>query len=176
MMRSLKIYWLPDTMKKYCYFFDRGRAKQMVYPISARQLTRDDNLLNLLSNKSINKGYIANSKLLQQSFMTAGKAFKAIESPTQAVIVPYAKKTRCLIAELGRVAKEFDVETHRPLLRQAQKFSVIVVPNVWDRLQKEDAVHEIRPGEAIYYLDEKYYSDDFGLADKPYGKMSVLSY
>ena len=158
----------PEAIKQYFYyyFFDPERAKEMTYPISKKQLGRDDNLLNLLSNNSNNIGKNA-PMLLKQSFMTAGKMFKSIDSPTQAVIVPFDDEARYLIAELCRVAIEFDVKTYRQLLKQAQKYSVNVFPNVWKRLQNENAVHEIQPGEAIYFLDEQYYSEQFGLSDKP---------
>lgn len=166
----------PDAIKQYFNYYFYDRAGEMCYPVSSKQSVRDDNLLNLLSCNTLNTGRNNNTLLLQQSFMTAGKIFKAIDSPTQAVIVPYGEEGKTLIAELGRVAKEFDVKTYRVLLKQAQKFSVNVFPNVWKRLQNENAVHEIQPGESIYYLDEKYYSDEFGLSDKPCNKMSVLSY
>lgn len=166
----------PDAIRQYFKYYFYDRADEMTYPISAKQFERDDNLLNLLSNNPRNIGHSENSGLLQQSFMTAGKAFKAIDSPTQAVIVPYNKEAKHLIAELGRVAKEFDVKAYRQLLKQAQKFSVNVFPNIWKRLQEKKAVHEIQPGEAIYYLEERYYSNDFGLSDEPCNKMSVLSY
>jgi len=129
--------------------------------------------LNLLSSNTRNIGRSNNTLLLQHSFMTAGKAFKAIDSPTQAVIVPYGEEGKHLIAELGRVAKEFDVKTYRYLLKQAQKYSVNVFPNAWKRLQEENAVYEIQPGEGIYRLDERYYSNEFGLSDKPCSSMDL---
>lgn len=148
----------------------------MSYPVSSKFLGRDDDLLNLLSSNSNNIGRNNNTLMLQQSFMTAGKAFKAIDSPTQAVIVHYGDQGRHLIAELGRVAKEFDVKAYRELLKQAQKYSVNVFPNVWKRLQEENAVHEIQPGEGIYWLDEKYYSNEFGLSDEPCSSMGLYHY
>ena len=166
----------PDAIEQYFKYYFYDRADEMVYLVTAKQIGRDDNLLNLLSNNTKNIGRSENSGLLQQSFMAAGKAFKAIDSPTQAVIVPYDDEAKHLIAELGRIAKEFDVKTYRQLLKQAQKYSVNVFPNVWERLLKEDAVHEIHLGEGIYRLDEQYYSDDFGLSDKLCNKMSLLSY
>ncbi len=162
----------PDAMKQYFNYYFYDRAGEMSYPVSSKYLGRDDDLLNLLSNNSKNIGRNKNSKLLQQSFMTAGKVFKAIDSPTQAVIVPYGDEGKNLIADLGRVAKEFDVKTYRKLLKQAQKYSVNIFPNVWKRLQEEKVVYEIQPGEGIYYLDEKYYSEKFGLSDKPCSSMS----
>ncbi len=157
----------PDAIKRYFeyYFFDR--SKEMVYPIKDKRLRLDDSLLNLLADNQKNVGKNNNPHLLKQSFMTAGKVFKAIDSPTQAVIVPYGKEGKELIANLCGVAIDFDVKKYRQLLKQAQKYSVNVFPNVWKKLQAENAVHEIQPGEAIYFLDEKYYSDEFGLSDKP---------
>lgn len=163
----------PDAMQQYFNYYFYERADDMSYPVSSKLLGRDDNLLNLLSSNSNNIGRSNKTLMLQQSFMTAGKAFKAIDSPTQAVIVPYGEHGRHFIAELGRVAKEFDVKTYRELLKQAQKYSVNVFPNVWKRLQEENAVHEIQPGEGIYWLDEKYYSDEFGLSDKPCNLMTL---
>lgn len=163
----------PDAIKQYFkyYFFDR--AKDMTYPIKDKHLGLDDNMLNLLSNNPMNIGKDGQSHLLKQSFMTAGKAFKAIDSPTQAVIVQYGDEGKKLVAELCRVAKEFDVKKYRQLLKQAQKYSVNVFPNVWRQLLAADAVHEIQPGEAVYFLKEVHYSDEFGLSDKPCGLMSL---
>lgn len=163
----------PDAIKQYFNYYFYDRAGEMSYPVSSKYLGRDDDLLNLLSNNPKNVGRKKQPKLLQQSFMAAGKIFKAIDSPTQAVIVPYGEEGANLIAELGCVAKEFDVKTYRKLLRQAQKYSVNVFPNVWKRLQEEKAVHEIQPGEGIYWLDEQYYSDKFGLSDKPCSSMKL---
>ncbi len=163
----------PDAMRQYFNYYFYERADDMSYSISSKLLGRDDNLLNLLSGNTNNVGWKNNSRLLQQSFMTAGKVFKAIDSPTQAIIVPYGKEGKNLIAELGRVAKEFDVKTYRKLLKQAQKYSVNVFPNVWRRLQEEKAVHEIQPGEGIYRLDKEYYSDKFGLSDKRCSLMDI---
>ena len=163
----------PDAMQQYFNYYFYERDDDMSYSVSSKLIGRDDNLLNLLSINSNNIGRNKNSRLLQQSFMTAGKVFKAIDSPTQAIIVPYGKKGSNLIAELGRVAKEFDVKTYRQLLKQAQKYSVNVFPNVWKRLQEEKAVHEIQPGEGIYWLEEQYYSDKFGLSDKPCSSMGL---
>lgn len=163
----------PEAIKQYFkyYFFDR--ANEMSYPIRNKQSGIDDNLLNLLSDNRNNVGKENLRNMLKQSFMTAGKAFKAIDSPTQAVVVQYNEISRNLVAELGSVAKEFDVKRYRDLLKQAQKFSVNVFPNVWTRLQNEQAVHEIQPGEGIYFLDENYYSVEFGLSDEPCSLMTL---
>ncbi len=163
----------PKAITQYFKYYFYDRAKEMSYPVSPKEVGRDDFLLNLLSCNQLNAGRNNNTLLLQQSFMTAGKIFKAIDSPTQAVIVPYGEEGRTLIGELGRVAIEFDVKAYRDLLKQAQKFSVNVFPNVWKQLLKAEALHEIQQGEGVYYLDERHYSDEFGLSDKPCNLMDL---
>lgn len=163
----------PEAIQQYFKYYFYDRAGEMPYTIPAKQIDRDDNLLNLLAHNEKNIGKNKAPHLLQQSFMSAGKLFKAIDSPTQAVIVPHGKEGKHLITELGRVAKEFDVKTYRSLLKQAQKYSVNVFPNVWRQLQEKDAVHEIQPDEGIYYLDEQHYSSEFGLSVEVCNTMSL---
>ena len=165
----------PDAISQYFKYYFHDRAKEMTYPVMDKHSGLQDDLLNLLSDNKMNIGKNNNPHLLKQSFMTAGKAFKAIDSPTQAVIVPYDKGGRQLIGELCSVANSFDVKLYRQLLRQAQKYSVNVFPNVWKQLQAAHAVHEIQAGEGIYFLNEVHYSDDFGLTIEPVGPMPFLN-
>lgn len=167
----------PVAIKQYFryYFFDR--AGDMSYPVVGSNYYRNDNILNLLSARSESNGYFTDRDgkipLLRQAFMEAGRQFKAIDAPTQAVIVQYGKG-RELVAELCSVAKEFDAHRYYQLLRQAQKFSVNVFPNVWGKLKEQNAVHEIQPGHGVYFLDEEYYNENFGLGTEPVGTMSAL--
>lgn len=167
----------PSAMKQYFryYFFDR--AGDMSYPVVGSNYYRNDNILNLLSARSESNGNFTGRDgkvpLLRQAFMEAGRQFKAIDAPTQAVIVQYGKG-RELVTELCAVAKDFDTHRYYQLLRQAQKFSVNLFPNVWEKLQKQNAVHEIQPGHGIYFLDEEYYNENFGLGTEPVGTMSAL--
>jgi CRISPR-associated endonuclease/helicase Cas3 len=163
----------PEAIGQYFNYYFYERAKEMSYPVSAKQTGRDDDLLNLLSCNNRNIGWKPNTLLLQHSFMTAGRAFKAIDSPTQAVIVPHGDEGRALISELCRVAKEFEAKRYRQLLREAQQYSVNVFPNVWKRLLDEKAANETQPGEGIYHLDSRYYSEEFGLSEKPCNLMEA---
>ncbi len=97
---------------------------------------------------------------LQQSFKTAGKAFKAIDAPTQAVIVPHGRGKEII----GELCAAFEPAKAYKLMRQAQQFSVNVFPNIWQKLKEREAVRPIQEGEEIYYLEAQYYSDDFGLS------------
>jgi len=168
----------PEAMRLYYerYFF--ARATTMDYPLGASQIGRSDTLLNLLSSNSLaTDAYgrahdIAPNIYLRQSFMAAAKAFKAIDTPTQGVIVPYSQTGADIITNLCAAYlpdKEFN------LLRRAQQFSVNVFPQVLERLLKARIVQEIQEGTGILFLaDSRYYSDEFGLSETPEGKMEVL--
>jgi CRISPR-associated endonuclease/helicase Cas3 len=162
----------PEVMALYFNYYFYERADQMAYPLTEKQVGRTDSLLNLLSENNVNIG--ADTTLhLKQSFMTAGNVFKSIDAPTQSVIVQY-KEGKALVTDLCGVAKKFDAARYYACLKQAQKFSVNVFPNVWRKLQDKDAVIEIHPGEGVYYLDERYYSPEFGLSIEPVGKVEAL--
>lgn len=157
------------------YFFDR--QAEMDYPVSARDLGHDDTLLDLLSanSQAISEYHRKNSAvpdlMLQQSFMTAAKAFKAIDAPTQGVVVPFGKQGRDLVARLHGA---FDVEKEIDLLRTAQQFSVNVFPHVLEKLRTAGALKEVKPETRILSLDERYYSPQFGLATEPVSSMETL--
>ena len=168
----------PEAMELYYqrYFFDR--AKKMSYVISRKELGRDDTLLSLLaSNGLVVEEYKrvqrqAPAIHLRQSFMAAGKAFKAIDTPTQGVIVPYGSEGKELVNDL---CAAYQPENEYELLRKAQQFSVNVFPTLFDTLTKAYAFREIRADTGIYYLaNARYYSEDFGLSDTPNGYMEAL--
>ncbi|MFZ5764144.1 MAG: CRISPR-associated endonuclease Cas3'' [Thermodesulfobacteriota bacterium] len=156
----------PDVMNLYFSYYFYSRSNEMVYPVSANQVGRQDSLLSLLSDNHLN---VAGTEPLQlrQSFSTAGKIFKAIDAPTEAVIVPY-EEGKEIIAGLCAVpepAKAYQ------LLKRAQKFSVNVFPNIMRKLKEKRAIWPVQQGEEIYYLDERYYSQEFGLSTKEVSTM-----
>ena len=161
----------PSAMTRYFSYYFYQRASLMAYPLTERQAGRPDTILNLLSDNPMNIGRIKDPCKaifrLQQSFKTAGQAFAAIEAPTRAVIVPY-DEGRHIIASL---CADFAPAKAHDLLKRAQKYSVNLFPNVWDKLFKEHAIHAVQDSESIYYLDERYYSDKFGVSDKVVAEM-----
>jgi CRISPR-associated endonuclease/helicase Cas3 len=146
----------PEAIELYFSYYFYQRAKEMDYKITAREASRDDSLLNLLSDNRKNIGQ-TRGLTLRQSFKTAGRIFKAIDAPTQSLIVPF-KKGKEIIGEL---CAEQDPGRVRQLLHEAQKYSINVFPNVWRKLG--GAVIPIKGGD-FHYLDERYYSKDFGLS------------
>lgn len=171
----------PQALADYYthYFFER--QKDMGYPVSAKEakaIGRNDSLLSLLSENGISlaeagcKGEQISTRLLNQSFMSAAEAFKAIDSPTQGVVVPWGKAGADLI---GRLHGAYDISLEGELLREAQQFMVNVFPHVFDKLSKVEALHVIKEGVRIYSLDPRYYSKQFGLATEPVSLMETLN-
>lgn len=162
----------PEVMQQYFQYYFFERSDQMHYPLKATAASGENNLLNLLSvNKNNPNGDVRLT--LHHAFMTAGKAFKAIDAPTQSLIVPY-HEGKTLITELCKVNKQFDAQLYYQLLRKLQKYSVNLFPNVWLKLQQQNAIYEIAEGEGIFYLDERFYSEDFGVCTQPCAEQQVL--
>lgn len=167
----------PAALRAYYryYFFDR--AADMSYTLAAGDAAQDDTLLNLLSlntgsvNEYARQQASAPPVFFRQAFMTAAKAFRAIDSATQAVIVPFGPDGKTLIADL---CAAYDVEREIELLRRAQQYSVNVFPHVLKKLVAAKALHEVKPDTRILCLNERYYSDLFGLATEPVSPMEVL--
>ncbi len=163
----------PWAMNRYFFYYFYERAKIMSYPLSAKQAGRQDSLLNLLSDNYLNVGRDQDPQRaifkLQQSFKTAGRAFKAIDAPTQAIIVQYGGG-REIVAGL---CAEYEPAKAYDLLKKAQQFSVNLFPNVWEKLKKAGAVHPLQEGEEIYYLDERHYSDAFGVSVEMANDMDI---
>ena len=165
----------PAAMERYFEYYFYQRSDEMAYYVKN---SATGSLLDWLSDNALNPYGEKNNKiskplpLLMQSFKSAGRAFQAIDAPTRAVIVPYGEGTE-LIAKL--CGKWDPKEMHRTL-QKAQRYSVNVFPNVWDKLQKENALHETIEGSGIYYLKERHYNDEFGLSLDETSDMTFLNY
>ena len=153
----------PAAMERYFEYYFYQRSDEMAYSIKN---SATGSLLDWLSDNALNPYGEKNNKrskplpLLMQSFKSAGRAFQAIDAPTHAVIVPYGEGAE-LIAKL---CGEWDPKEMYDAKKKAQRYSVNVFPNVWDKLQKENALYETIEGSGIYYLNERYYNDEFGLS------------
>jgi CRISPR-associated endonuclease/helicase Cas3 len=163
----------PISMDRYFSYYFYERADQMTYPLTAKQAGRQDTLLNLLSDNPLNIGREKDAQKavfsLQQSFKTAGRVFKSIDAPTQAVIVQY-KEGKSIVADLCAATEPAKAYS---LLKKAQKYSINLFPNVWDKLVKAQAVQPVQKGEEIYYLDEQYYSPKFGVSTEVVNEMET---
>lgn len=157
------------------YFF--ARQDEMCYSVSPKDIGHADTLMDLLSTNSqavhehAARFGTAPALPLRQAFMTAAKEFKAIDAPTQAIVVPFGEAGRTLIADL---CAAFDIEREFDLLRTAQQFTVNVFPNVLRKLTEAGALHEIKPDARILCLDVRFYDARFGLVTQPLAPMEAL--
>lgn len=153
----------PAAMERYFEYYFYQRSDEMSYSVKN---STTGSLLDWLSDNALNPYGEKNNKrskplpLLMQSFKSAGRAFQAIDVPTHAVIVPYGEGAE-LIAKLCGAWNPKEMYDAK---KKAQRYSVNVFPKVWDKLQKENALHETIEGSGIYYLNERYYNDEFGLS------------
>jgi CRISPR-associated endonuclease/helicase Cas3 len=167
----------PKAMEQYYKYYFYDRKDEMNYPVGSKSVVgREDNLFELLSTnrQSVQEYQRTNNNSsshlpLRQSFHTASKAFHAIDSPAQGVIVPY-EEGKAIISEL---CSTDDIKKQHKLLHAAQRYSVNLFPHEWKKLEK--TIHEVREGAGIYYLDEQYYSPDFGLSMHRVTEMPFLS-
>jgi CRISPR-associated endonuclease/helicase Cas3 len=167
----------PKAMRRYFELYFYARKDEMDYSVgSDSPVGRSDNLLSLLSTnrqsvlayEQAHNGNLPNTKIWQ-SFMTASKAFEAIDSPTQGVIVPY-REGRDIINEL--LASE-DPELRFELLKRAQRYSVNLFRQTKNKLLEGKALHEV-PGIGVFYLDSQYYDYDSGLNESGSGRLDTL--
>ncbi len=167
----------PQAMEEYFHYYFFARKGEMAYKISANEVGHADTLLSLLSENATvvadcSRKYDAvPQRMLNQSFMTAAKAFKAIDAPTQGVVVPFGDAGRDLV---GRLHGAFDIELEFDLMRAAQQYTVNVLPGVLKKLRKVGAVKEVKPETRILTLDSRYYSPLFGLSTEPVSEMEML--
>jgi CRISPR-associated endonuclease/helicase Cas3 len=157
----------PTVIKQYFQYFFHARKDQMVYPLddgSGRTLLSllSDNAGNVYARKNNWRKQNGQAPLLMQSFMEAGKAFKAIDAPTQAVIVQFGRGRR--IVERLNAFGDASHPGFRRELKKAQKFSINVFPHVWHKLKEIHAVQPILNEETgIYFLLPQHYDKAFGL-------------
>lgn len=167
-----------NAIVTYYNFYYQAQKDQMYYPVNANSTVgRNDDLFNLLSmNKLSVTAYKATHKdaapdiLLRQSFRTANGEFQVIDSSTRGVVVPY-KDGKEIITEL---CGAFALEKQGKLLKLAQRYSVNLFDHQLRKLLEAGAIHEAHEEVGIYYLDERYYSEEFGWSDKPVSDMKTL--
>lgn len=170
----------PEMVRIYFenLYLNKTMLDDMVYPTKVQD--KNKNLLELLSIGDIkvnenDKRVREEGKFpkLYQSFMSANKAFKAIDAPTKAVVVPYGKG-----AELIQQLNGFNVKDkeYYKLVKETQQYSINVFPQVYAELVRLEALHPIQDT-GIVELNEKFYdSKIMGLNMKGNSEMDLLAY
>ncbi|MDR1926695.1 MAG: CRISPR-associated helicase Cas3' [Endomicrobium sp.] len=153
---------LMDTFYKY-YFYNN--SFNMIYPVKETEtsildmLTENQLSINMYMDKNFDKDPDIK---LRQGFAEAAKNFDIIDAPTSAVIVPYGEGNK-IIDELYKANDNYDFIKIRKLLKKAQLYSVNIYPNELS----EYRIHKISDKLEILCLDNCYYSENFGITNKP---------
>lgn len=158
----------PTAMQWYFRYYFFERQAEMTYPV--KSIGWDDNLLGLLSsNEKLVQDFARVNKTkpavyFKQSFMTAAKAFKAIDAPTRGIIVPYDQRANEIITAL---CAAYEPDKQFALLREVQQYTVNIFPNLLTALLDVDALHTVQKDvDILYLMKPEYYSRDFGLSDE----------
>jgi len=164
----------PKAMERYYFYYFFNRAHEMAFPVAIDGVHTD--LLTLLStNSGAVQEYMrihrqAPMHRLCQAFASAAKEFKAIDSPTEGVIVPYGEGER-IIAELS----DARFEDKSRLLKEAQRYSVNLFPYEKTKLLEEKKrLYETWQESGIFWLDERHYSEEFGVCMEEVSEMKTL--
>ncbi|MBF0455537.1 MAG: CRISPR-associated helicase Cas3' [Magnetococcales bacterium] len=163
--------WLtPRVMDRYFDLYYFNRSLDMCYVVKGS----NDSLLNWLGSNQKNSGYQeVGVPKLQQSFGSAGRHFQSIDAPTQPVLISYGDGKK-IIEELCAISKQFDPNRYRQRLRAAQPYSVNLFHHEQQQLVQAGALHEMGQGEGLYYLDERHYSQTFGVSEEPVAGMGFI--
>ncbi|WP_223303823.1 CRISPR-associated helicase Cas3' [Dokdonella koreensis] len=154
----------PKALEDYYRYYFFQRRQEMSYPTS---VDVDTSLLDLLAlNPTAVSAYLGDNGRYPpyrfcQSFSTAARLFKAIDAPTEGIVVPYGEDGKALIAELcGASDRPFD----KKLLKKAQQYTVNVLPKVLKHLSDIEAFQTVGSGLGIHCLLQEHYSEKFGLS------------
>lgn len=167
------------AMEQFFTYYFYNRKDQMNYPVPSdnREIGRADNLFNLLSLNFVSvqeyqrAHYVPSSLPFKQSFQSAARAFRAIDSPKRGIVVRYGKEGKQIVNDL---CAAYEVEKQYKFLKKAQRYSVNLYENAFIDFGKKGIIHEAQEGSGIFYLDDQYYSNEFGLSEDIVNQMQPL--
>ena len=107
--------------------------------------------------------------MLGQSFGTAAQKFQAIDSAATGVLVPY-REGESIIADLCSTDILYKKKV---LLREAQRYSVNIFPNIKAVLDKNNALYPVQDS-GIFALKKNFYCDEMGVVTQPLGNLASL--
>lgn len=152
----------PAALKRYFTYYFYERQQEMDYRVSQySSIGRGDTLFDLLSTnpRSVEEykrmHNAAPDLVLRQSFLSAARAFAAIDQSGRGVIVPYKEGEQIIAALCG----DIDLAERHALLRRAQRYSVNLHLHELRRYAQgvNAIIKEAGKGSGVLYLHESYY-------------------
>ena len=153
----------PEAIEMYYKYYFYKRKDDMNYTVRSKKTS----IYEMLSkNRRYWDAYAyshPNEKLLvRQAFESAGNSFNVIEAETIGIAVPY-KTGAEIILKLN--SGDHVSEKYR-IIKELRRYVVNVFEYEFKYLQKAGAVHFIEDV-GIWDLDERYYSDEYGVVYEP---------
>ncbi|MBX3038556.1 MAG: CRISPR-associated helicase Cas3' [Anaerolineales bacterium] len=164
-----------QAITKYYRNYFQDREDKLEYPVEkGKYIDHADSLFNLLSRNTNAYKKQIDEKSLKQSFMSASKMFRVIDSLTIGVIVPYGEGKEIITDLCG----DIDIRQKRELLKRAQRYSVQLFRGKYgqfEKLKEKGAIQQIKDDE-IFYLVSNYYDDVVGWSEESTGNEELLSF
>ncbi len=152
-INSKKDLLSPKTQNEYYQQLFSDCSERLDYTVG------EVTLLDLLSlNKSRWEIYKDAHWELAQAFKTAGRLFEVIDQNTEAVLVPYDKNAKDIIASLNNDPTPAEISR---LIRKAQKYTVSIYAGNKKALIENGAIYVSNNG--INILDKRFYNSEFGI-------------
>ncbi|GAF19480.1 LOW QUALITY PROTEIN: CRISPR-associated helicase Cas3 [Bacillus sp. JCM 19046] len=163
-----------NVMRDYFDAFYKAREVDLNYPISKLNNIDMTKLLLERRHKTYVKDYTAKHQqpyplILSSSLRTGVDYFNVIDSPTEAIIVPYGEG-KTIIAELESNER---IEDLSRLFKQAQQYTVNVYPNELRDLKNANAIVPNLDG-AVWSIRERWYSKQYGIDLAGEGEMEEM--
>lgn len=153
-----------QAMKYYFKEFYKRNESSLDYPIN----NTNETLIQLLMAEDNENPYIKDYQnknkavlplIIKNSYQTAAREFRVIDSPTTTVIVPYGEEGKGIIADLN---SDGPIEDLSRLFRRAQRYSVSVYSYQLDLLNQKDSLTTLFD-DKVYALKEGAYDAEYGL-------------
>ena len=152
-INSKKDLLSPKTQNEYYQQLFSDCSERLDYTVG------EVTLLDLLSlNKSRWEIYKDAHWELAQAFKTAGRLFEVIDQNTEAVLVPYDKNAKDIIASLNNDPTPAEISR---LIAKAQKYTVSIYAGNKKALIENGAIYVSNNG--INILDKRFYNSEFGI-------------
>ena len=152
-INSKKDLLSPKTQNEYYQQLFSDCSERLDYTVG------EVTLLDLLSlNKSRWEIYKDAHWELAQAFKTAGRLFEVIDQNTEAVLVPYDKNAKDIIASLNNDPTPAEISR---LIGKAQKYTVSIYAGNKKALIENGAIYVSNNG--INILDKRFYNSEFGI-------------
>lgn len=153
---------MPETVARYFSLEEPYIKKQRDYPLDGKTSVTELLSGNELGRMAANNKNSSKSIVLCQGFRTAQQAFRVIDAATAQVLIPFGEGEKLII----RLSGQLEMHEEIRLLRQAQRYSVSLHKNIYERLSRERAIYPVGESGTLA-LKKEYYNAQAGVRFEP---------